>query len=128
MSTSIDIDEVLKIVQAASRIDYHDAMAALASKDPMRILGVVEQVTGILADRGVPYANDAKLVEIVLGLMIRGYQDGRIQSAEPTDPGMARAAGNTGEGTPSMHQPIKMAPGGTDTDPYGFDRRPVGPA
>ena len=123
MSASIDIDEVLKVIQAASCIDYHAAMTALGSKDPMQILDVVEEVTGILADLGVPYANDAKLVEVVLGLVIRGYQDGLIRSAQPEDPAMQHAAGNTGQGTPTMHGKVVIAPGGNASDPYAWETK-----
>ncbi len=120
MATSISLDDILKAIQAAESINFPAAFAAVKSGDAGQILGVVEQVTGILADLGVPYANDAKIAEAILGFVIKGYETGLIRSAQPEDPAMQRAAGNTGQGTPQMHQPPVIEPGGTVDNPYNF--------
>ena len=82
-----------------------------------------EEAAGLLSDifPDAVYAEDAmKLLGFVIALRDAGYW----KPAEPTDPSMAHAQGNTGQGTPQMHQAPVIVPGGTPENPYNYDNRP----
>ena len=121
--TTVSLDAILQAIQAAETINLGAALSAVKSGDAGKILGVVEQVTDILADLGVPYANDAKIAEVILGFIIKGYETGLIRSASARRSGHAACGRQAGRHAADARRGRHSAPGGTPSDPYAFDRR-----
>lgn len=121
VSVTISADTIERAIQGLGKLDLGRAWNMLQSGD----LGQELELGAEAADVISCFWPEAKYVEDALKLLIfidALRKAGVWKPAEPTDPSMEHAAGPAG-GTPTMHGKPEILPGGTENDPYAFDRR-----
>lgn len=117
---TISSDTLNRALQGIASIDLNAAWVKLRSGDIQAELQVGEEAADIISAFW-PEAKYAEDVMKLIGFIIALRQAGVWTDAQPEDPAMQHAAGNTGQGTPAMHSEPVIVPGGTREDPYAFD-------
>lgn len=119
---TISADTISRAVTQLQSIDLAKAWDMLESGDFEADLEVGAEAAGLVANF-VPVAGEVEAGIKLLIFIDQLRQAGVWAPAEPTDPAMIHAEGRTGGGgTPEMHASPVIAPDGSPTDPYAFDK------
>lgn len=118
---TVPVEVVNRALQGLGSLDLAKAWAMLKSGDVRQELVVGEEAAEFLSAFW-PEAKYAEDVMRLAGFVIALRDAGVWSPGQPTDLSMSRAAGRPG-GTPSMHGPVTLSPGGTLEDPYNLDGR-----